>query len=141
VIATTVALCVAGCGTQSLSAAQLRAGAERTCSRSGRRLNAITPPQRPSGAEAFLSRGIAVLESEVTALARLTPPSELEHAYGQARSAAQEELHALRSSLKGLTAGNDPVVAIKTLHQELRPLERRSRAAWRAVGVAACADS
>ena len=52
--------------------------------------------------------------------------------------AMQGELAALRSSLKGLRAGNDPVVAIKTLQQQLIALEQRANGAWRTLKVPAC---
>jgi hypothetical protein len=47
----------------------------------------------------------------------------------------------LQSSLKGLQAGNDPIVAVKTLQVQLAPLETKARAAWRALGVPGCADT
>ena len=54
-----------------------------------------------------------------------------------ARTATEQELKALQSSLKGLKAGNDPIVAIKTLQTQLAPLEKQASAAWRALGVPA----
>jgi hypothetical protein len=47
----------------------------------------------------------------------------------------------LQSSLKGLKAGNDPIVAVKTLQTQLAPLEKQAGAAWRALGVPECADT
>jgi hypothetical protein len=38
-------------------------------------------------------------------------------------------------------AGNDPIVAFKTLQTQLAPLETRARPAWRALGVPGCADT
>ena len=51
------------------------------------------------------------------------------------RRRMQAELAALRSSLKGLRAGNDPVVAIKTLQQQLTP--RRASAPTTRLAAAA----
>jgi hypothetical protein len=136
-----VAIAVAGCGSGSLSAAQLRSRATRACTVAAQKLNRIAAPQAPAGAEAFLRRGVSALEPELTALDRLAPASQLAPAYQRARTATHREVDALRSTIRGLKAGNDPTVAIKTLQQDLLPLERRARAAWHAVGVPACSGS
>jgi hypothetical protein len=47
----------------------------------------------------------------------------------------------LRSALRGLKAGNDPVVAIKTLQDELGPAEDAAGHAWQEVDVPACAKA
>jgi hypothetical protein len=133
-----VAVIVSGCGSGSLSAAQLRNLAQRACTGAARRLNRIPAPRTPSDAEAFLRRGVSALQPEMTALDRLSPSPELASHYERARSATRREVDALRSTIKGLKAGNDPAVAIKTLQQDLLPLERRARAAWRALGVPSC---
>jgi hypothetical protein len=52
--------------------------------------------------------------------------------------ATSAELTALRSTLKGLKAGNDPVVAIKTLQQQLAPAEMKASIAWSALELPAC---
>ncbi|HWE07739.1 MAG TPA: hypothetical protein VG325_00190 [Solirubrobacteraceae bacterium] len=141
VIAATVAVAVSGCGSSSVSALQLRTGAQRACAAAALRLGRIQAPQQPGGGEAFVSQGIAALAPELTALKRLSPTPQLAASYRRARSATEQVLSALRSTLKGLKAGNDPVVAIKTLQQELLPLEGRAQAAWHAVGVPACAGT
>jgi hypothetical protein len=135
-----LALLVTGCGATSLSAQQLHSGAKRACLAATRTLNRIPTPQLPSGGGAFLKRGIRVLKPELATLDRLHPDGELAGAYARARTATRQELAALESTVKGLKAGNDPVVAIKTLQQQLIPLEQRAAASWASVGVAACAD-
>ena len=45
---------------------------------------------------------------------------------------------ALRSAVKGLKTGGDPVVEIKSLQHRLAPLEARADDAWRSVDVDAC---
>lgn len=135
-----VALLVAGCGSSSLSAQQLQSGAKRACLVATRSLNRIPTPQLPAGGAPFLRHGISVLKPELAALDRLHPGGSLDTSYVRARDVTHEELAALESTLKGLKAGDDPVVAIKTLQHHLLPLERRAAAAWAAVGVPACAD-
>jgi hypothetical protein len=104
-----------------------------------RRLNRISTPQAPTGGTAFLTRGINILKPELVALKRLRPGGSLATPYARAIAASENELAALHSTLQGLKTGDDPVVAIKTLQQELLPLEQRADEAWSAVGVSSCA--
>lgn len=128
-----VALAVAGCGSSSLSASQLRARATPICKLAARQLSAIPAPALPSGGARFLSQGIAALAPELSRLRALHSTGDRD-----ALAATTAELGALRSTLRGLRAGNDPVVAIKTLQQQLSPLEARADGDWRALGVLAC---
>lgn len=140
-LALVVTLGVAGCGSTSLSAQQLHTGARRVCLVAVRRLNRIPTPQMPTAGAVFLKRGIAALEPELAALGRLRPGGDLAKSYTRALDATRAELAALRSTVNGLKAGNDPVVAIKTLQQQLLVLEQRAASAWAAVGVPACAGN
>jgi hypothetical protein len=132
----------AGCGGSSdLSAHQLRDGAGRVCTATAQRLNAIPTPQIPSQGASFLRRGIAALQPELTALSAMHPGGDLGVHFRKARDATEHELTVLQSSLKGLKAGNDPIVATKTLQAQLAPLERHAKAAWQALRIPACADT
>jgi hypothetical protein len=137
-----VALGLAGCGGAStLSTAQLHTRATLTCNLARRRTNRIATPTLPTQGARFLNRGIAVLAPELAALKLLRPPSDMANDYKLALAASQGELQALRSALSGLKAGNDPVVAIKTLQQQLSPLESRAHVAWSSLDLPACASS
>lgn len=129
-----VVLLLAGCGGSGLSAAQVRSRAAAICNRAAVRTASIQLPEAPSGGQRFLGLGIAALAPEIRDLRRLGDHGSI-HA---AVSAMQAELAALRSSLKGLRTGNDPVVAIKTLQQQLAAPEQRANTAWRALRVPAC---
>lgn len=131
------ALTLASCGSTGLSASQLRASAIRLCGAATRRAATIALPEVPSAGQRFLSRGIAALAPEVTELRELGATGT----FRDGVTATSAELATLRSTLKGLRAGNDPVVAIKTLQQQLRVLEQRTASAWAAVGVPACAGT
>jgi len=126
---------LAGCGS-GLSAVQVRNRATQACDRAADRSAAIRLPEAPSGGKPFLAAGIAVLAPEIRALARLGDHGSL-HA---AVSAMQAEVRALRSALKGVRAGDDPVVAIMTLQQQLVGPERRANTAWRLLRVPACVN-
>jgi hypothetical protein len=129
---------VAGCGSHTLSDSQLRARATRICRQATRSTDRIATPARPGQEAVFLSRGIAALSPELTSLKRLSAPGDMSGDYRAAVDATAAELAALRSTLKGLRAGNDPVVAIKTLQQLLAPAEVRASSAWSTLGLPAC---
>ncbi|HET9104852.1 MAG TPA: hypothetical protein VFN55_15985 [Solirubrobacteraceae bacterium] len=129
-----IALLLAGCGASGLSAAQVRTRATRICELAADRTARIPLPTDPSGGQRFLDQGIAALTPEVRALRGLSDHGALRTAV----VAIADELAALRSSRRGLRAGNDPVVAIKTLQQQLLRAEERANAAWRALKVPAC---
>ncbi|HEY2317264.1 MAG TPA: hypothetical protein VGH67_03120 [Solirubrobacteraceae bacterium] len=136
-----LALALAGCGgSSSMSAQQLRTKAARACTAATQRLDRIPTPKVPSEGAAFLRRGIAALGPEVAALSTLQP-GDLGTQWGRARAATEQELKALQASLNGLRAGNDPVVAIKTLQAQLAPLETRASTAWLALKIPACVDT
>jgi hypothetical protein len=128
------ALTLASCGSSGLSASQLRASATKLCNAAVARSAGIALPEVPSAGQRFLSRGIAVLTPEVTELRELGATGT----FRDAVTATSAELAALRFTLKGLRAGNDPVVAIKTLEQQLLPLEAKANRAWQALGIRAC---
>ena len=126
---------LAGCGSSSLSAAQMRSRATKICTATARPHGQdLDAHVTRSGAVAFLNRGIAAIGQEVVQLRAM-------HASSTAKTAVDgtaAELAALRFTLKGLQADNDPVVAIKTLQARLTPIERRTDAAWRSLDVPAC---
>lgn len=132
------AMLVTGCGSGTLTDGQLRTRATRICRLATLRTDRITTPTAPGQEAAFLSRGVAALTPELTALQRLTAPDDMSGDYRDAVDATGAELAALRSTLKGLRAGNDPVVAIKTLQQELAPAEAKASSAWTTLELPAC---
>jgi hypothetical protein len=69
------------------------------------------------------------------------PGRDLAAHFQSARATTGQELKVLQSSLTGLKAGNDPIVAIKTLEAQLAPLEKQARTAWQALSIPACAKT
>jgi hypothetical protein len=129
---------LAGCGSSTLTSAQLRRQAGRICALAAARTNRIATPTMPTQEAAFLRRGITALSPELIALGRLRAPGDRADDYRDAVEATGAEVAALRSTLKGLKDGNDPVLAIKTLQQQLAPTEARADSAWSALGLPAC---
>jgi hypothetical protein len=138
VAALLVVFLLAACGSTSVTDSQLRVRAGRICTLAARRTDRIATPATPGQEAAFLSRGIAAMAPELTALRRLRAPGDMADEYRDAVEATGTELAALRSTLKGLRAGNDPVVAIKTLQQQLAPAEAKASRAWTTLELPAC---
>jgi iron complex transport system substrate-binding protein len=134
------AVLVAGCGSSTLTGSQLRSSAARICALAAQRTDRIGTPTLPTQETAFLRRGIAALTPELRALRRLRAPGDMTDEYRDAVAATASELARLRSAAKGLRAGNDPVVAIKTLQQQLAAPEARARSAWTTLELPACRD-
>lgn len=133
-----VAMALSACGSSGLTDTQLRTRATRICAQASRRTARIPTPAEPTQGAVFISRGIAVLGPELTALQRLRPPSDMSGDYRDAMDATNAELRALHSTLTGLKAGNDPVVAIKTLQELLEPVEAKASLAWSTLELPAC---
>jgi hypothetical protein len=131
-------LALAGCGSSSLSETQLRSSAARICQAAQRRTERISTPAAPAQAAHYLARGAAALDPAVTLLRALHPPAAIAARFRSAVDASTAELEEVRSALRGLKAGDDPVVEIKTLQHRLAPLERRGNADWTAIDVPAC---
>jgi hypothetical protein len=132
------ALLLGGCGPSSLSDQQLRGRAGRICVTAQRASESIAAPTDPANGQPFLQHGIAALTPAVAALHRLKPSSDLQDEYATALRATDHELALLRSALRGLKAGNDPVITIKTLQDDLGPVEDAAARAWHDVDVPAC---
>jgi hypothetical protein len=134
-----VVAALAGCGgSTELSDKQLRLHATRVCSIANRQSGRIKTPSQPSGGATFLDRGIAVLAPEYRQLRALRPPGDLAQVYNISLSALSGKLTAMKSAVKHLKHGGDPVIAMKTLQQQLGPLESSEDGAWQALEVPAC---
>lgn len=132
-------LLLTGCGgSGSLSSSQLRSSATRVCTLANQRSGRIATPQSPADGLLFLKRGVAVLGPELAHLRTLKPSSELAGDYSTSLTAFSSELKTLEKTMHGLSAGADPVLAMKDLQRRLAPLEAREDDAWRKLGISAC---
>ena len=134
------AVCLAGCGSGTLSAQTLRTQARRICATAIRRSDRIALPRSTAGGAAFLAQGIAVFRPELEALRKLAPPRTLAADYRAALGDSTQQLDGLVATEHDLRSGDDPVIAIKQLEVELTPIDARDRQAWRVVGAPACAN-
>ena len=128
------AVALAGCGGSSLSPSQLRAVATRSCTLTARQLDRIATPASVAAGDRFLYQGAHALGREVSELRALHATGT----FGEAVRITGDELSDLDFTVHGLRAGNDPVVAIKTLQARLGPLEQRADQALSSLRVKAC---
>ena len=133
-------LALAGCGSSTLSARALRTQASGVCASAVRRSDRIALPGSNAGGAAFLAQGIKVFGPELEKLKKLAPPRGLAGAYSTALGDAAAQLDALVATEHDLRGGDDPVVAIRELGDELTAIDARDRAAWRAVGAPTCSN-
>jgi hypothetical protein len=108
-VAVAAAALVAGCGSSSLSASQLRSQAGQVCALAGHQAEQIKDPAALGGGVVFLRDGIAVLTPELRQLQKLTPSQASERSYATALGAFSGELHDLTTTVRGLDKGDDPV--------------------------------
>ncbi|MGA2928742.1 MAG: hypothetical protein ABSG43_22685 [Solirubrobacteraceae bacterium] len=134
------ALALPGCGSGSLTAAQLRNRATQVCTTADRLTATIPTPATPAASGTFLRRGLAVLEPELAALRVLKAPGDLDQVYATSIDALADKLQALTGAVRGLRAGEDPRGTITSLARRLAPLESKEDGAWRALGIPACID-
>jgi len=135
------ALAASACGgTTPPSLIQLRSQANQICSVANREGSRIPTPASEASGRAFLKRGIQVLSPELQQLRALSAPEAASVVYTTAIDAFSRELAAMRTAVRALDRGQDPVIAFKSLQQRLSPLETQADAAWQALGITACVN-
>jgi hypothetical protein len=137
-LATAAALLLGACGSKPLSSSQLHDQATRLCALATRQTDRIPTPASPVGSSGFLKRGIAVLTPELNGLRGLRPPGDVADVYFASLGAFANKLSYLRHAVYELSAGEDPVIAVKTLQQQLAPIESQENGAWQALEIPAC---
>jgi len=131
-------LALAACGSDSLSADQLRSQAGAICARATRALDRIPMPGAPDQAGRFLAEGLAHLRPAAAQLGALKAPPELRGQYDRAARLAGEEVALLARHDRAVTGGEDPADAFRQLAAALQPLTTEENAYWRALQIPAC---
>ena len=127
-----------GCGASALSISQLRVTATRICNVAESRADDIPTPATPAAGAIFLRRGVDAFSPELRELQTLRVSGGPSHTYAAALAAASSELVAIRSALRTLSTGGDPLNTIKRLERRLAPREARANIAWQTLGIPAC---
>jgi hypothetical protein len=129
-----------GCGANGPtppSSLQLREQAGRICNGTSVAANAIPTPGW-TGAQRFLTRGLAVLAPELVRLRSLHPSGAAGATYRRALSSFGAELDAIDRARLRLAHGGDPVLTVRRLVRELAPPEASARRAWQLLGIPSC---
>ena len=129
---------LAGCGSASLSARDLRANATVVCEHASERLSPIPQPSSAAAALPFLRRGVAVLGPELAALRRLPPPADLSTRYHATLAEFGTAVQMVRGTIAVLARGGDAVASFASLEHELSPIVADENAGWRTLQIAAC---
>jgi hypothetical protein len=135
-----VAALIAGCGSSALSSSDLARRATAVCQLAGSQTALIPTPAGPEGSATFLKRGIAVLKPELEQLRSLRPPDDLADVYNVSISSFAKKLSYLNETVHDLAGGADPVIAMRTLQQNLAPVEKQEDGAWQALQIPACVN-
>lgn len=131
-------LALAACGSDSLSADQLRSQAGAICARATQALDRIPMPGAPEQAGRFLAEGLAHLRPAAAQLEALKAPQELRGQYDRAARLAGEEVALLARHDRAVAGGEDPADAFRQLAAALQPLTTEENAYWRALQIPAC---
>lgn len=129
---------LAGCGSSPLSTSDLHNDATRLCRQASRLTDRIATPTSPAGTQSFLERGIAALTPELAGLRSLRPSSDVADVYNAAVKSLAQQLAYLKDARHDLRSGEDPVIALKTLQQELAPVATQANGGWDALQIPAC---
>jgi len=131
-------LALSACGSDSLSADQLRAQAGAICARAARAADAIPMPASPDRGGSFLAQGLARLRPAAAQLRALKPPQELRGQYDRAARLADQEVALIGRRARAIAGGEDPADAFRQLAAALAPLTNEENAYWRALQIPAC---
>jgi hypothetical protein len=133
-----LALVLAGCGTTTLTAAQMRTQAGRICAHAAERAARIPAPATPDASERFLRAGLGAMRPAAEGLRALKPPDEMRESYGQAVALNAKALASVARQEHAIARGEDAPTAFRRLQAELDPIVRVEDATWRALQIPAC---
>lgn len=137
-VAVLCAALVAGCGSSSLSTSDLRNAASTICRSASAGLARVSNPTTPAGAGRFLRQGIRILTPELAQMQTLHTSGQARHELDGAVRAFGRKLTLIRGAERDLGRGEDPLIMIRTLQQQLSPIVAEENGHWAALGIPAC---
>jgi len=137
------AVTLAACGgDDALSPADYRAEAKTICEQADKATEAVQTPTKPT-AEAISTYFRELLkpnEQATSRFAELAPPAELKSAHDEILQVNRAGATVVRTVIRDVDGGKDPVTVLQSATTELRTLNSRAQAAAGKLGVPACAD-
>jgi hypothetical protein len=138
VVVLLLALTLAACGDDSLTAQQLRDQATAICTRTAAATDRIAVPSTPSQGGRFLQQGLTHLRPAVVQLRALKAPEELRERYDRAVQLAGQEVALIARHERAIASGDDVIDSYRQLEAALEPLTMQENAYWRGLEVPAC---
>jgi len=136
--AAALALPLAACGDDSLTAAQLRTQASAICARTAAATDRVAVPSTPEQGSRFLTQGLAQLRPAVVRLRALKAPDELRERYERAVQLADQEAALIARHARAIAHGDDVIGTYRRLETTLEPLVQQENAYWRGLAIDAC---
>ena len=122
-----VVLLLKSCGSDTLSAQDLRTQASEICIRVNATTDRIAVPNAPAGGERFLSEGLVLMRPALARLQRLKPPHELSDDYALAVSANARQLQLVGQTIDGDQRRRRPDRRLPGAAEKTRSSRRRER--------------
>jgi hypothetical protein len=135
---TLLALPLAACGDDSLTAEQLRTQASAICTKTAAATDRVPVPSTPAQGGRFLTQGLARLRPAVTRLRALKAPSDLRQRYDRAVQLAGREATLIARHKRAIAYGDDVIATFRRLETALEPLVQQENAYWRGLQIDAC---
>ncbi|MBS1869560.1 MAG: hypothetical protein JSS99_07845 [Actinobacteria bacterium] len=137
-LALLLAVALAACGDDSLTAAQLHDRASAICARTAAATDRIAVPNEPSQGGRFLNEGVAELRPAVAELHALKAPKVVRERYDRAVQLAGREVALIARHQRAIAAGDDVIDTYRRLDAALEPLLRQENAYWQGLQLDAC---
>lgn len=138
VLSLLLALALAACGDDSLSASELHTQASAICTRAATATDRIAVPSTPAQGGRFLQQGVAHLRPAVAQLRALKAPEELRQRYDRAVQLSGQELALIVRHERAIADGDDVIDTFRQLDVALVRLTMEENAYWRGLGIPAC---
>jgi hypothetical protein len=119
---------------------QYRQRATAICKASSARLKAIEPPASKAELGRVLRQALPIFTTQYGALLKLSVPQSLRVQHLKALAAERAQLAGIRAAIAKLNGGADPTTTYNAMDKTLTPYGNAEDAAWRKLGVPACAN-
>jgi len=139
-LAAVLALTLAACGDDGMSASEYRAAAKKVCVDAEKATNAVEQPTRstPEAIVDYLERLLAANERTTKRFEKLDPPDDLQKPHDDILSANREGAKTVRGVIRQLEGGEDARQVLQSSTSRLRELGERSNDAAKRLGVPEC---
>jgi protein kinase-like protein len=120
--------------------AAYRHQANDLCRDENRRFRHLTKPTIPADIAPFYGQAVSIVAPTVARFGALRPPATLRRAHLAAAALWRQELESLRSIVRGIERGADPVESHNAAIPERRRIDGEATARFRELGLSVCAE-